>query len=38
LSKGESWSNWGSKLVLLIEIQRFLVRVQYKVNLRFIKS
>jgi len=27
LKKGESWINWGSKLVLLIENQLILVRV-----------
>jgi hypothetical protein len=27
LSKGESWINWGSKLVTLIENQRILLRV-----------
>jgi len=31
LSKGESWTNWGSKLVLLIENQIILVRVLYPV-------
>ena len=28
LNKGESWINWGSKLVLLTENQLILVRVQ----------
>jgi hypothetical protein len=27
LNKGKSWSNWGSKLVLVIENQLILVRV-----------
>jgi len=33
LNKGGNSSNWGSKLVLLIEDQLILVRVQYPVSL-----